>query len=114
MLVGEKGQREVSNVQGADEAPEISEPVGPSRSRRGWRTWVLLFGVFVVPGLLYAAILAVPFLPLEIGQKIWVSSGLVIAAEVTFLLSALVLGREAGRRYPRIFNPRTWFRSRQR
>ena len=113
-LVGEKGQRETSNVRGADEAPEIPEPVGPSRSRRGWRTWVLVFGVFVVPGLLYAAILAVPFLPLEIGQKIWVSSGLVIAAEVTFLLSALVLGREAVRRYPRIFDPRTWFRSRQR
>ena len=114
MLVGEKGQREVSNVRGADEAPEIPEPAGPSRSRRGWRTWVLVFGVFVVPGLLYAAILAVPFLPLEIGQKIWVSSGLVIAAEVTFLLSALVVGREAVRRYPRIFDPRTWFRSRQR
>ena len=75
---------------------------------------VLVFGVFVVPGLLYAAILAVPFLPLEIGPKIWASSGLVIAAEVTFLLSALVLGREAVRRYPRIFDPRTWFRSRER
>ena len=111
MLVDEKGQREASNVQGADEAPEISEPVGPSRSRRGWRTWVLVFGV---PGLLYAAILAVPFLPLEIRQKIWVSSGLVIAAEVTFLLSALVLGREAVRRYRRIFDARTWFRSRER
>ena len=114
MLVGEKGQREASNVQGADEAPEISEPVGPSRSRRGWRTWVLVFGVFVVPGLLYAAILAVPFLPLGIGQKIWVSSGLVIAAEVTFLLSALVLGREAVRRYPQSFDPRACFLSRER
>ena len=114
MLVGEKVQREASNVRRADEAPEISEPVGPSRSRRGWRTWVLAFGVFVVPGLLYAAILAVPFLPLEIGPKIWASSGLVIGAEVTFLLSALVLGWEAVQRYPRIFDPRTWFRSRQR
>jgi hypothetical protein len=62
-----------------------------------------------VPGVLYAAILAVPFLPLTTGQKLWLSFGLVVVAETTFLLSALVLGREAVRRYRRFLCPRRWF-----
>lgn len=82
------------------------EPGGPQRSRRSWRTWVLVFGVFVVPTLLYVAIPAVPVLPLTTGQKVWVSAGLVVLAETVFLLSALALGREAVRRY---LDPRCWF-----
>ena len=96
---------------------------GPSEPRRPkavpesppWgRAWVLVVVLLVIPGALYAAITAVPFLPLTTAQKVGLAAGLAIAAEVTFLLSALVLGREAVRRYPRIFDPRTWFRSRQR
>ena len=60
-----------------------------------------------MPGALYAAILVVPFLPLTTGQKL--SSGLVVAAEGTFLLSAPVLGGEAVRRYHRFLNPRYRF-----
>jgi hypothetical protein len=63
----------------------------------------------LVPGALYAAILAVPFLPLATGQKLWLASGLVVAAEVTCLLSTLVLGWEAVRRYRRFLDPRYWF-----
>lgn len=85
------------------------EPAGPRQSRRSWRTWVLVFGVFVVPTLLYATIPAVPFLPLTTGQKVWVSAGLVAVAEMVFLLSALVLGWEAVRRYRRYLDPRRWF-----
>jgi len=81
----------------------------PSRSRSGWRAWVLVVGIFLVPGALYTAILEVPFLPLTTVQKLWLSSGLVVVAEVTFLLSALVLGREAVHRYRRFLNPRYWF-----
>ena len=91
------------------EPGKSSESAGPQWSRRSWRTWVLVFGVFVVPTLLYAAIPAVPFLPLTTGQKIWVSAGLVVVAETIFLLSALVLGREAVRRYRRYLDPRRWF-----
>lgn len=85
------------------------EPRAPSGTRSGWRTWVLVVGVFLVPGVLYSALLVVPFLPLTTGQKLWVASGLVVAAEATFLLSALVLGREAVRRYRRFLDPRGWF-----
>lgn len=85
------------------------EPGVPSEPRSGWRIWVLIFGVFVVPGVLYLTLLVVPFLPLTTGQKVWVASGLVVAAEGTFLLSALILGREAVRRYRGLLDPRRWF-----
>lgn len=88
---------------GAEEYPAL---VDSPRSQKGWRTWVLVFGVFVVPTLFYLAIPAVPFLPLTTGQKVWVSAGLVVVAEMIFLLSALVLGREVVRRY---LDPRRWF-----
>jgi len=90
------------------------EPGVPSEPRSGWRIWVLIFGVFVVPGVLYLTLLVVPFLPLTTGQKVWVASGLVVAAEGTFLLSALILGREAVRRYRRLLDPRRWFGKRPR
>ncbi len=85
------------------------EPDGTPRSRKGWRGWVLVFGVIVVPTLLYLAIPAVPFLPLTTGQKVWVSAGLVVVAEAVFLVSALLIGREAVRRYRSYLDPRRWF-----
>jgi hypothetical protein len=103
------------------EDPNSTRPDGveeessvPSEPRRGWRIWALIFGVFVVPGVLYLTLLAVPFLPLTTGQKVWVASGLVVAAEGTFLLSALILGREAVRHYRGFLDPRRWFNKRPR
>jgi hypothetical protein len=90
------------------------ESSAPPEPRSGWRVWVLIFGVFVVPGVLYLTLLAVPFLPLTTGQKVWVASGIVVAAEGTFLLSALILGREAVRRYRGFLDPRRWFTKRPR
>ncbi len=88
------------------------EPGVPFEPSSGWRIWVLIFGVFVVPGVLYLTLLAVPFLPLTTGQKVWAAAGLVVAAEGTFLLSALILGREAVRRYRGFLDPRRWFTKR--
>ena len=90
------------------------EPSLPSELRSGWRIWVLVFGVFVVPGVLYLTLPLVPFLPLTTGQKVWVAAGLVAVAEVTFLLSALLLGREAVRHYRGFLDPRRWFTKRPR
>ena len=70
-----------------------------------------VFGVFVIPILLYAAIPAVASMPIPPGRKVAFSGSLVIAAEGVFLLSALVLGREAVWRYRRYLNPRVWFDS---
>ncbi len=72
---------------------------------------MLVLGVFVIPILLYAAIPAVASMPIPPGRNVAFSGSLVIAAEGRFLLSALVLGREAVRRYRRYLNPRTWFDS---
>ena len=96
---------------GAEErAPGGSpEPVGTARSRKGWWTWILVFGGMVVPTLLYLAIPVFPFLPLTTGQKVWVSTGLVVIAETVFLISALILSREAVRRCHCYLDPRRWF-----
>ena len=104
----EKVQRKVGGAE-EREASTVSEPAGTPRSRKGWRPWVLVFGVIVVPTLFYLAIPAVPFLPLTVGQKVWASAGLVVVAETVSLISALVLGREAVRRYRRYLDPRRWF-----
>jgi hypothetical protein len=67
---------------------------------------VLVFGVFVIPVLLYAAVAALPISP---GRKVVFSGARVIGAEGTFRVSVLALGREAVRRYRRFLNPRAWF-----
>lgn len=77
-----------------------------------WKVWAAVAGTLIIPGLLWAAILLVPFLPLTTGGKLWVSGGLAVAAEVVFWVSALLLGREVARRYRRRLDPRRWFRGR--
>ena len=77
---------------------------GDSTTRR--RRWVLL----VVPSALYAAVPMVAFLPLTTVQKIGISSGLVIAAEVVFWVAALFVGGAVISRYRSYFDPRTWSR----
>ena len=108
MIVEEEAKQGAGRGPAGDVA-EAPEPGGASRSTGGWRTWVLVFGVFVIPILLYAAIPAVAALPIPPGRKVAFSAALVIGAEGTFLVSALVLGREAVRRYRRFLNPRNWF-----
>ncbi|MDQ4083130.1 MAG: transporter suffix domain-containing protein [Actinomycetota bacterium] len=66
--------------------------------------------LLVIPGALYAAIPAAPFLPLTTAQKIGLAAGLAIAAEAVFWGAAFfLLGREVVRRYRRLFDPRRWF-----
>jgi hypothetical protein len=79
---------------------------------QGERTWLLVVVLLVVPGALYAAVPVVPFLPLTTAQKIGLSSGLVVVAEVVFWVAALFVGRVMISRYRRFFDPRTWFRKR--
>ncbi len=86
--------------------PESADPVPKTR------TWVLVVVLLVVPGALYAAIPVVPFLPLTTAQKIGLSSGLVVVAEVVFWAAALFVGGEVISRYRRYFDPRAWFRKR--
>ena len=75
-----------------------------------WRRWVLVVVLLVVPSALYAAVPVVALLPLTTAQKIGISSGLVIAAEAIFWVTALFVGGAVISRYRRYFDPRTWFR----
>lgn len=84
----------------------------PETSGSGRRAWVLVVVLLVVPGALYAAVPVVPFLPLTTAQKIGLSSGLVVVAEVVFWGAALFVGKEVISRYRRYFDPRAWFRKR--
>jgi hypothetical protein len=83
------------------------ETPGPASGRR---TWILVVVLLVIPGALYAAVPAVPFLPITMAQKIGLSSGLVVAAEVVFWGAALFVGKQVISRYRRYFDPRAWFR----
>ncbi len=106
-MIAEEARREQGQdlqAQTGDGSAEASATDGVSRG--GWRTWVLVFGVFVLPILFYAAIPAVAALFIPPGRKVAFSAALVIGAEGTFLVSALVLGREAVRRY---LDPRPLF-----
>jgi len=74
--------------------------------------WITIMALVVVPSVLYAAIPVVAFLPLFAGSKVWISAGLVVAAETIFVVSALFLGKEVVSRYRRFLDPRAWFRGR--
>ena len=80
---------------------------GPASGRHAW---ILVIVLLVVPCAFYAAVPVVPFLPLTTAQKIGLSSGLVVVAEIVFWVAALFVGREVISRYRRLFDPRTWKR----
>lgn len=74
------------------------------------RAWLYALFLLVIPGVLWAAAVAVPFLPLATAAKVWLAAGFAVAAEVVFWGAALVLGREVAVRYRRHLDPRNWFR----
>ena len=76
-----------------------------------WRPWLLVLLLLVVPGALYTAVPVVPFLPLTTAQKVGLSGGLVVAAEVVFWGAARFLGKEVISRYRSLLDPRAWLRN---
>ena len=108
-MIGEGLRERGEDRQGRTRDATTGTPVSDRALWGGWRTWVLVFGVFVIPILFYAAIPAVVALPISPDRKVAFSVALVVGAEGTFLVSALVLGREAVRRYRCFLDPRTWF-----
>ena len=92
--------------------PPEEEPkkdlVAPASRKLGWRQ-ALGAALFAVSAALFVAVPVVLFLPLTTGWKVGVIAVLLVAEEVVFWVAALLLGREAVRRYRRFFNPRHWF-----
>ena len=64
----------------------------------------------MIPGALYSAVPVMPFLPLTTAQKIGLSAGIVVPAEVVFWGATLLVGKEVISRYRRYFAPRAWKR----
>jgi hypothetical protein len=83
---------------------DASDPISKKRA------WIFVIVLLVIPGALYAAVPVVPFLPLTTAQKIGLSAGLVVAAEIVFWVAALFVGKEVISRYRRFFDPRAWKR----
>jgi len=55
-------------------------------------------------------VLAVPFLPLKLSLKAWVAGVCIVVGEITFYVSAVLLGKEVIKKYRKYFNLRNWFR----
>ena len=57
---------------------------------------------------LFLAIPVIPFLTLERGVKITVSTVLLVAGEIIFWSGGLLLGKELFSKYKSYFNPKNW------
>jgi len=66
----------------------------------------------VVSCILYAAILAVPWIVDSTGERLSLSAGLAIGGEAAFWLGALVAGPAVVRRFRNRASPTAWFRRR--
>ena len=65
--------------------------------------------LIVISCLLWAAILAVPILPLSIASKATTATILVIISEVLFWVGILLTGKELAHRCRRQLNPYYWW-----
>ena len=97
----------------------MTEPRGPEKVRTGpptggkpGRARIVGIALFAVAVLMWIAAPVVLLLPLQGGQKLWVSSALLVVGEVAFWVSAALLGREVFRRYRGRLDPRRLFRAR--
>lgn len=52
----------------------------------------------------------VPFLPLKLASKAWLAGTCIVIGEVTFYISAFLLGKEIIKKYRKYLNPREWFK----
>ncbi len=84
----------------------------PETSRR--KKWLYATFLLVIPSLLYTVAVVVPFLPLATSAKVWAAGGFVLAAEIVFWGTAIIIGKEVAKRYRRFFDPRNWFRGERR
>lgn len=110
-----RGRDEVPVVKERDvtQEPDAAEPGETSGVRRTTAlrgAWLPVLFLLVIPAALWLLVPVVPFLPVSVGMKAWVVSGLLVSAEVVFWGAALFFGKEIASRYHKIFDPRRWFR----
>jgi hypothetical protein len=92
-----------------------SEEDGELRgSKKAVRTRVLGIVLLGAALLFWVAAPAVLLVPLSSAQRVWVGSAFLVLGEVAFWAAAVVLGREAFRRYRRSIDPLRWFGEKRR
>lgn len=74
------------------------------------RAWYLGFALLALAFLMWTLVPITILLPLSAAQKGWATAALLVAGEVAFWVSALVLGKEVIRRYRGYLDPRRLFR----
>ena len=75
------------------------EESGPPDGKRSGPARLVGIALLAFAVLMWILAPAVLLLPLSGVQKLWISTALLVAGEVAFWVSALVLGREMFRRY---------------
>ncbi len=63
----------------------------------------------LISGLLWVAVLAVPFLAVTVATKAAIVTSLIVTSEVAFWLGILLAGKELAQRYRRMLNPYYWW-----
>ena len=91
--------------------PRDPKKVVAEPSTGGKPGWARFSGkaLMVFAVLMWVAVPVVLLLPLPGGQKVWMTSALLVAGEVAFWVSAALLGREVFRHYRGRLDPRRLF-----
>lgn len=76
------------------------------------KNWKLKTGIALIifSTLLFASLLAVPFLEADSKTKITITTIIIVLGEITFWVGGILLGKELFNKYKSYFNPMNWFR----
>ncbi|MBV5312791.1 MAG: transporter suffix domain-containing protein [Prolixibacteraceae bacterium] len=79
------------------------------------KTWKFKLGIvlLILCVIAFLALPVVPFLDLDNGTKITVSTVLLVIGEITFWTGGLLLGKELFSKYKAYFNPKNWFKKKE-
>jgi hypothetical protein len=77
----------------------------------GKQNWKLTGGfvLIIVSSLIFASLLLIPLLKTTDQNKILISTGSILVAEIMFWGGGLLLGRQLFDKYKSYLNPKNWF-----
>ena len=78
--------------------------------KKNWKI-NLGIGLMIISVPLFLAIPVIPFLEMENGTKVKLTTIMIVAAEIIFWSGGLLLGKELFTKYKSYFNPKNWFSS---
>ena len=83
------------------------------KKRPAGRARFLGFALLALAFLMWVLVPVVLLIPVSVAEKGWTTAALLTIGEVAFWISAVILGREAVRRYRSYLDPRRLFRKRR-